>query len=88
MSTLKDVYERIVSVEQCRRLFGATEAFSQEFDQRIRQLGEAICADCGIDSEQAKLLPRESRLGKTAQQIFGDLETWLGKQHQALKPAV
>lgn len=77
MHTLEDLFKLFQNFEMGKRLFGATKEVQELFDEKLKGIGEALCWERGITSEEALSLPRDTSFGEQSEPKFLDLKRWL-----------
>jgi len=85
MSTLRDVLDKMTSVQNACLLFGSDVDFGPEYKQRISALGAAIRDELKLLPGETTTLSPETPLGSVSEYLFNDLLDWLTTQHEMFK---
>ena len=80
MSQFADVRKLCREVGTGFYLFGFTEEFRRDINERVQAIGKAICEERGVSPTEAMQLLDDTELGPSAEKKFSEFKEWLAGQ--------
>lgn len=77
----KEIIEKLKEVETIRGLVGATAEFNRTYDEKVQEIGLAICEETGLSKEEAaKLSPDTELSSQKLTETFDNFCIWFQTQ--------